>query len=117
MDFEIGAHSDSHPHFQQLTVEEQKNEIATSVKFVRALGVPCHCFAFPFDDRGVPATVFEYQTELGIALSFGTQSDAPGSSSVLLPPVSDRRRQCRLEHSQHSPEVGGRVVGAPTQPD
>lgn len=70
--FEIGAHSHSHPFFQELTVEQQKHEIATSVQFVRALGVPCRCFAFPFDDGGVPATAFEYQTELGVALSFGT---------------------------------------------
>lgn len=70
--FEFGAHSDSHPYFCEMTVEDQKKQIATSVGFIRALGLPCRYFAFPFHDGGVPISVFRYMKELGLVLSFGT---------------------------------------------
>jgi peptidoglycan/xylan/chitin deacetylase (PgdA/CDA1 family) len=70
--FEIGAHSDSHPYFCEMAVEDQKKQISTSVDFIRALGVPCRYFAFPFHDSGVPMSVFRYMRDLGLVLSFGT---------------------------------------------
>jgi peptidoglycan/xylan/chitin deacetylase (PgdA/CDA1 family) len=70
--FEFGAHSASHPCFNEIPVEEQKEQISTSVQFIRSLSLPCRYFAFPFHDNGVPASVFKYMTELDIALSFGT---------------------------------------------
>jgi peptidoglycan/xylan/chitin deacetylase (PgdA/CDA1 family) len=73
--FEFGAHSASHPCFNDLSIENQKKEISESVRFVRALGLPCRYFAFPFHDNGVPVSVFKYMRELGLVLSFGT-SDA-----------------------------------------
>jgi peptidoglycan/xylan/chitin deacetylase (PgdA/CDA1 family) len=70
--FEFGAHSTNHPYFNALPVEDQKDQISRSVQFVRALGLPCRCFAFPFRDDGVPASVFRYMTGLDVVLSFGT---------------------------------------------
>jgi peptidoglycan/xylan/chitin deacetylase (PgdA/CDA1 family) len=70
--FEIGAHSASHPYFHEMAVEDQKDQISRSVQFIRALGLSCRCFAFPFHDNGVPASVFAYMRDLDLALSFGT---------------------------------------------
>ena len=73
--FEFGAHSASHPYFNEIPIENQKEEISRSVDFIRALGLPCRYFAFPFHDNGVPTCVFEYMRNIGLVLSFGT-SDA-----------------------------------------
>jgi peptidoglycan/xylan/chitin deacetylase (PgdA/CDA1 family) len=70
--FEVGAHSDSHPCFHEMTLEDQRKQISTSVNFIRALGLPCRCFAFPFHDGGVPASIFQYMADLDLSLSFGT---------------------------------------------
>lgn len=70
--FEFGAHSDSHPLFCEMTPEEQREEISRSVNFIRTLGLPCRCFAFPFNDKGVGASLFEYMQALELRLSFGT---------------------------------------------
>ncbi|HEY6945939.1 MAG TPA: polysaccharide deacetylase family protein [Candidatus Acidoferrum sp.] len=70
--FEFGAHSHSHPYFNQITVEDQRRQVSQSVLFIRALGVPCRYFAFPFHDSGVPTSVFKYLRDLSIVLSFGT---------------------------------------------
>jgi peptidoglycan/xylan/chitin deacetylase (PgdA/CDA1 family) len=70
--FEIGAHSMSHPYFNDLSVEDQRNQISGSVGFIRALGLPCRCFAFPFHDNGIPISTFRYMVNLDLVLSFGT---------------------------------------------
>lgn len=70
--FEFGAHSESHPNFNEMTIEDQKKQISMSVHFIRALGLPCRYFAFPFSDHGVSTSVFRYMTELDLLLSFGT---------------------------------------------
>lgn len=70
--FEFGAHSGTHPYFSELPVEDQKDQICRSVQFIRALGLPCRYFAFPFHDNGVPASVFRYMRDLDVVLSFGT---------------------------------------------
>ena len=70
--FEFGAHSGTHPYFNELAVEDQKDQISRSVQFIRALGLPCRYFAFPFDDNGVPASLFRYMMDLDLVLSFGT---------------------------------------------
>jgi len=70
--FEFGSHSESHPYFNEITVEDQKKQISGSVQFIRSLGVPCRYFAFPFHDNGVPASVFNHMTDLGLVVSFGT---------------------------------------------
>ncbi len=73
--FEFGAHSASHPYFNEISIESQQDEISKSVQFIRALSIPCRYFAFPFHDNGVPSSVFKYMRDLGLVLSFGT-SDA-----------------------------------------
>jgi peptidoglycan/xylan/chitin deacetylase (PgdA/CDA1 family) len=70
--FEFGAHSASHPYFNEIAIEDQKDQILRSVRFIRGLGLPCRYFAFPFHDNGVPASVFRYLTDLDLVLSFGT---------------------------------------------
>jgi len=70
--FEFGSHSDSHPYFYELAVEDQKKQISASVDFIQRLGLLCRYFAFPFHDNGVPTCVFRYMTDLGLILSFGT---------------------------------------------
>ena len=70
--FAVGAHGDTHGYFQDMTSQDQQNEISTSVAFIRKLGVPCDYFAFPFHDEGVSTSVFKHLEELGVALSFGT---------------------------------------------
>lgn len=70
--FELGAHSASHPNFSELAVAEQKRQIAGCVNFIRALGLPCRSFAFPFHDNGVPISIFNYMKELDLLVSFGT---------------------------------------------
>lgn len=73
--FEFGAHSARHPYFKEVPLQSQRQEISESVDFIRALGLPCRYFAFPFDDNGVPNSVFDYMSSIGLLLSFGT-SDA-----------------------------------------
>jgi peptidoglycan/xylan/chitin deacetylase (PgdA/CDA1 family) len=70
--FELGSHSESHPYFNEITVEDQKKQISDSVQSIRALGVPCRYFAFPFHDNEVPTSVFKHITNLGLTYSFGT---------------------------------------------
>lgn len=70
--FEFGSHSDSHPYFNEIPLTEQREQISRSVGFIRGLGVPCRYFAFPFNDRGVPAAVFRHMQELDVVYSFGT---------------------------------------------
>lgn len=70
--FEFGGHSDSHPYFHELGIDEQKRQIGLSVDFIRGLGLRCRSFAFPFHDMGVPMSVFNYMADLGLVLSFGT---------------------------------------------
>jgi peptidoglycan/xylan/chitin deacetylase (PgdA/CDA1 family) len=70
--FEFGSHSESHPYFNEISVEDQKKQISESVQFIRALGIPCRYFAFPFHDNGVPVSIFNHMTDLGLVLSFGT---------------------------------------------
>jgi peptidoglycan/xylan/chitin deacetylase (PgdA/CDA1 family) len=70
--FEFGAHSHSHPYFDQITLRDQMEQISTSVDFIRALGLPCRCFAFPFNDNAVGTSIFSYMKGLDLLLSFGT---------------------------------------------
>jgi peptidoglycan/xylan/chitin deacetylase (PgdA/CDA1 family) len=70
--FAIGAHGYNHPHFHEMALEDQKRHISGSLRFIRALGLPCRYFAFPFHDAGVPTCVFNYMKELDLVLSFGT---------------------------------------------
>lgn len=70
--FEFGAHGHSHPYFNDITVEEQKRQVYQSAFFLWQLGLSCRWFAFPFNDDGIPASLFDYMRDLGLAVSFGT---------------------------------------------
>jgi len=70
--FEIGAHSASHPYFCELGSAVQEKEVSDCVNFVRSLGLPCRCFAFPFHDNGVTVSLFQYMSGQNLDLSFGT---------------------------------------------
>lgn len=70
--FEFGAHSESHPYFNEMTTREQMEQVSNSVGFIRTLGISCRYFAFPFHDNGVSSSVFKHIAELGLVLSFGT---------------------------------------------
>lgn len=70
--FEFGAHGHSHTPFNEITVEDQKQQVRKNVDFLQQLGLPCRCFAFPFNDSGVPTSIFRYMTDLNLVLSFGT---------------------------------------------
>lgn len=71
--FAIGAHSRSHPNYQEIPVESQLRETLDSIEFVRKRWNPTHlAFAFPFNDLDVPVTVFDAMWEAGVEVSFGT---------------------------------------------
>ena len=97
--FEFGAHSASHPYFNELAIEDQKDQISRSVQFIRALGLPCRYFAFPFDDDGVPTAVFGHMRELGIVLSFG-------ASEARLDPISFSFQRFALDAENSSASIG-----------
>ncbi|MEM9722476.1 MAG: polysaccharide deacetylase family protein [Bacteroidota bacterium] len=71
--FSLGGHSESHPYFSELTVEEQVAECINSVSYItNKWGLSYKVFAFPFTDWGVPQSVFHKIYAQGIELSFGT---------------------------------------------
>lgn len=70
--FEFGAHSESHPYFDEMEAQDQREQVDRSVRFIRQLGITCRSFAYPFHDNGVPASVFQHMADLGLILSFGT---------------------------------------------
>jgi len=71
--FTFGSHSDEHLPFQDIGIERARQDIATSVAFIRdELGVPCESFAFPFYDFDVSRDRYEALRENGVKVSFGT---------------------------------------------
>lgn len=70
--FAVGAHSDTHAYFQEMTLADQMQEISTCVAFIKSLDLSCRYFAFPFHDEGISMPIFNHIRELGITLSFGT---------------------------------------------
>jgi peptidoglycan/xylan/chitin deacetylase (PgdA/CDA1 family) len=69
--FEFGGHSETHPCFNEIALEDQKKQVSGSVLAIRALGLPCRYFAFPFHDEGVSASLFGYMDDLNLLASFG----------------------------------------------
>lgn len=70
--FAIGAHSVSHPQFDELRSRDQEQQIKACAEFIRSIGVSCRYFAFPFHDKGVTSSTFHYMKSVGLELSFGT---------------------------------------------
>jgi peptidoglycan/xylan/chitin deacetylase (PgdA/CDA1 family) len=73
--FSVGAHGIDHPHFSEITEEEQIRQIMDSVAFVKkTVPEPHRYFSFPFTDEEVAASVFQTIYNRGkrsINLSFG----------------------------------------------
>jgi peptidoglycan/xylan/chitin deacetylase (PgdA/CDA1 family) len=71
--FTFGSHSDEHLPFKAFGIKWARQDIATSVAFIRdELGLPCESFAFPFNDGGVSRDRYEALRENGVKVSFGT---------------------------------------------
>lgn len=73
--FTIGSHSVNHPHFNKLSIEEQKTQITQSFLYLDNLGVANnHYFSFPFSDEGIQAQFFNWLhgEEPKCKLTFGT---------------------------------------------
>ena len=68
--FEIGAHSNSHPYYSELTLEEQLKETQESIDFIQKnFHIEELAFAFPFSDDGVSKEFFK---RLQGIITFGT---------------------------------------------
>jgi peptidoglycan/xylan/chitin deacetylase (PgdA/CDA1 family) len=71
--FAIGAHSRSHPLYAAIPEAAQRDETLSSLDFVRRNFAPkTLSFAFPFDDSGVSARLFDDMAAAGVKVSFGT---------------------------------------------
>jgi len=72
--FSIGAHGFNHPYFKYLSVDEQLDEVKTSMNWLnqRIPNMP-KFFAFPFTDDGVDEGLFRYLSNNHIVdFTFGT---------------------------------------------
>ncbi len=47
---EVGAHTRSHPHLPELTISQQRNEIAGSKSDLQAMGISPTSFAYPYGE-------------------------------------------------------------------
>ena len=76
-DFEIGAHSVSHPHYYEIPIAAQIQQTEESLVFLENnFGVQSRYFSFPFTDFGVKNDFFRYfypshSENRKISLSFG----------------------------------------------
>ncbi|HMG15044.1 MAG TPA: polysaccharide deacetylase family protein [Saprospiraceae bacterium] len=70
--FSLGAHSWDHPEFDLLSMEEQKQQIESSLEWINQyFRQKTRCFAFPFTDHWVSKELFEWLHTM-VDLSFGT---------------------------------------------
>lgn len=78
--FYFGGHTMTHPPLNQLTHEEQKNEIINSINWLKEnFDINYSFFAFPFSDKTVTRTLlnelFEYDNNLIIFGNAGIKKD------------------------------------------
>ena len=79
--FYIGAHSQSHPNFEILDLDNQLKETFNSIKFIQdEFNLGYKFFAFPFSDYGVNLTFFNEMNKNNI-VTFGTAGILGGKSS------------------------------------
>lgn len=71
--FEFGAHSDDHPRYSTLTIEEQLAHTKASVDYFEQHDLGrCRSFAFPYSDRSVSPLFFErIRDETALQITFG----------------------------------------------
>lgn len=72
--FAVGAHSLDHPHYAELTLNEQLRQTQESAAFLRdRFGLVRVAFAFPHNDFGVSPQFFETILNKGcVSVTFGT---------------------------------------------
>ena len=71
--FTIGAHSCSHPYYEDISLDEQLKETTDCLEILRSnFGVKEKLFAFPFTDHGVSKAFFDRIFDSGaVEYSFG----------------------------------------------
>ena len=70
--FTIGAHSEDHPYYDELSLEEQLSQTLSSLEFVSSIvNQKLRLFAFPFTDFNISRQFFE-ELKPFVDLSFGT---------------------------------------------
>ncbi len=85
---EIGAHTCNHPHLSLLDAQQQRDEIAGSIKEIRRqLGVECRGLAYPEGDYD--AVTLDVVAELGLRWAVTTRS---GDNGPAAPAFELRRR-------------------------
>jgi peptidoglycan/xylan/chitin deacetylase (PgdA/CDA1 family) len=73
--FAIGAHSMTHPYYQQLTMKEQLDETTNSCQFIKEnIGMDKMYFSFPYSDEGLSQELFNNIRNQNIDLLFGIQN-------------------------------------------
>lgn len=72
--FDIGAHSNNHPHYSELSIDEQVEQTKTSINYLNEkYSINCRAFAFPFNDIGVSNAFFQkLQVDKIVDITFGT---------------------------------------------
>jgi peptidoglycan/xylan/chitin deacetylase (PgdA/CDA1 family) len=78
--FAFGGHTMSHPQLHQMTFEEQKVEIISSIDWLKLhFGINYSFFAFPFTDRNVSkqllTALFQYDNSIVIFGNSGLKKD------------------------------------------
>jgi peptidoglycan/xylan/chitin deacetylase (PgdA/CDA1 family) len=71
--FTVGAHSRSHPYYEDLSIDEQLSETLDCLDILQKdFGIKEKLFAFPFTDHGVPKIFFDRIFDGGkVDFSFG----------------------------------------------
>lgn len=74
--FTIGAHSIDHPHYAELSPDEQLRQTRESVEYlVGRFSLGYRAFAFPYTDKGASPALFDAARATGLVdISFGTYS-------------------------------------------
>lgn len=75
--FFFGAHSMDHPHYDELSFEQQKHQTFQSLELVRnKFSLNYNLFSFPFNDKGVHPVFFDwmFNSQTIIDLAFGTDN-------------------------------------------
>ncbi|WP_372745574.1 polysaccharide deacetylase family protein [Lutibacter sp.] len=72
--FTFGAHSENHPLYAQLSLNEQINETTNSLNWIKKeYNINYNAFSFPFTDLGVSTSFYEtIKNESIVDISFGT---------------------------------------------
>lgn len=74
--FQFGAHSIDHPHYSELTTEEQLHQTCGSCADLEAMGIPVEAFSYPFGRENTPICV-EQEAQQKVRAFFTTQNIHP----------------------------------------